>query len=105
MYIVSCTLIYTHGYVGILFATIPESPRRPVDMDRRSGQAVEKDGEDGGEGQVIPSFQNAFNEALLSASVSVLAAQSSKFYYCIITILQYCSLLFVTLYSIWWEAW
>ena len=46
-------------------------------MGHRSRQAVEEDGEDG-EGQVIPSFQNAFNEALLSASVSVLAAQSGE---------------------------
>ena len=37
----------------------------------------EEEGEDG-ESQVIPSFQNAFNEALLSASVSVIAAQSGK---------------------------
>ena len=49
-------------------------------MGRRSKQAVEEDGEEG-EGQVIPSFQNAFNEALLSASVSVLAAQSGELHH------------------------
>ena len=49
-------------------------------MGHRSRQAVEEDGEEG-EGQVIPSFQNAFNEALLSASVSVLAAQSGELHH------------------------
>ena len=43
----------------------------------RSGEE-EQDGE---ESQAVPSFQNAFNEALLTASVSVLAAQSGKFVY------------------------
>ena len=41
----------------------------------RSGEE-EQDGE---ESQAVPSFQNAFNEALLTASVSVLAAQSGEF--------------------------
>ena len=41
----------------------------------RSGEE-EQDSE---ESQAVPSFQNAFNEALLSASVSVLAAQSGEF--------------------------
>ena len=59
------------------YRSITESPRGAVYIGRRSRQAVEEEGEDG-EGQVIPSFQNAFNEALLSASVSVLAAQSGE---------------------------
>lgn len=57
--------------------TTTESPRGTVDVGHRSRQAVEEEDEDG-EGHVIPSFQNAFNEALLSASVSVLAAQSGE---------------------------
>ena len=46
-------------------------------MGHRSRQTVEEE-EEGGESQVVPSFQNAFNEALFSASVSVLAAQSGE---------------------------
>ena len=49
-----------------------------MDVGRRSRQAIGEE-EDSGDGQVIPSgFQNAFNEALLSASVSVIAAQSGE---------------------------
>ena len=48
-----------------------------MDVGRRSRQAIGEE-EESGEGQVIPSFQNAFNEALLSASVSVIAAQSGE---------------------------
>ena len=42
---------------------------------RRAGK--EEQNEDG-ESHVIPSFQNAFNEALFSASVSVIAAQNGE---------------------------
>ena len=47
------------------------------DLGHRSRQAVGEEEEDG-ESQVVLSFQSAFNEALLSASVSVIAAQSGK---------------------------
>ena len=60
-----------------MIVTATESPRGAVDVGRRGRPTVEEVEEDG-EGHVIPSFQNAFNEALLSASVSVLAAQSGE---------------------------
>ena len=47
-------------------------------MGRRSRQAVGEEEEEDGESQVVPSFRSAFNEALLSASVSVIAAQSGE---------------------------
>ena len=58
-----------------------DSPRGVHEVGQRTRMTgkvgEEEEGEDG-ESQVIPSFQNAFNEALLSASVSVIAAQSGK---------------------------
>ena len=50
-----------------------------MDIGRRSRQTAEEKEEEGGE---VPSFQNAFNEALFSASVSVLAAQSGELLPC-----------------------
>ena len=47
-------------------------------MGCRSRQAVGEEEEEDGESQVVPSFRSAFNEALLSASVSVIAAQSGE---------------------------
>ena len=60
-----------------MIVTATESPRGAVDIGHRGRLSVEEDEKDG-EVHVIPSFQNAFNEALLSASVSVLAAQSGE---------------------------
>ena len=63
-------------------ASTAETPRGGVNLGHRSRQAIIEEEEEGGEGHVIPSFQNAFNEALLSASVSVLAAQSGELLSC-----------------------
>ena len=64
-------------YLISVIITATESPRGAVDIGHRGRLSVEEDGKDG-EYHIIPSFQNAFNEALLSASVSVLAAQSGE---------------------------
>ena len=64
-------------YFISVIVTATESPRGAVDIGHRGRLSAEEDEKDG-EGHVIPSFQNAFNEALLSASVSVLAAQSGE---------------------------
>ena len=66
-----------HKHHIFIVTTISESSRGAMDMGRRSRQAVGEEEEDR-ESQVVPSFQSAFNEALLSASVSVIAAQSGK---------------------------
>lgn len=42
---------------------------------KRDGKEEQNEDE---ESHVIPSFQNAFNEALFSASVSVIAAQNGE---------------------------
>ena len=65
----------THVY-GIT-TTATESHRGAMDIGRRSRQPVREDEEDE-ENQVLPFFQSVFNEALLSASVSVIAAQSGE---------------------------
>ena len=59
-------------------SSLVESPGRVVNTTRASRQAVNQEEEDDGEGHVIPSFQNAFNDALLTASVSVIAAAQSS---------------------------
>ena len=48
-----------------------------MDIGRQSRQPVREDEEDE-ENQVLPFFQSIFNQALLSASVSVIAAQSDE---------------------------
>ena len=65
----------TYNCLILCIVTATESPRGVV--GRRGRLTVDEDEKDE-EGHVIPSFQNAFNEALLSASVSVLAAQSGE---------------------------
>ena len=55
------------------------SPRGVSELDQRSRRAGDEgDDQEDEESHVIPSFQNAFNKALLSASVSVIAAQSGN---------------------------
>ena len=71
-------------------------------MGHRSRQAVGEEEEEDGESQVVPSFRSAFSEALLSASVSVIAAHSGES----LSYGEVCSLFTALLfYSIWWEAW
>ena len=57
------------------------SPQGGSEVSQRLRRAKDDEGGDDEESHVVPSFQNAFNEALLSASVSVIAAQSSECVY------------------------
>lgn len=54
------------------------SPGVTTEMGQRSRRTRDEDMNDDGEIHAAPSFQNAFNEALFSASVSVVPAQTSE---------------------------
>lgn len=79
-YVVTMPHLWTHDiifmYILCVHAVSPGGVADVIQRTRRDGK--EEQNEDG-ESHVIPSFQNAFNEALFSASVSVFAAQNGEY--------------------------